>query len=223
MRSFLPALSLAAATLLVPVQSLYFYIEGTNPKCFFERLPKDTLVVGQYKAEEFSLDQNKYVKNDNLNIFITVEEVFDNDHRIVSSRGQSSGKITFTSADSGDHRICFTPSHSTGHSGWLGGQSLGGVKLTLDLAIGTTSEIETDDHGKITDLVQKVKDLNGRLMDIKREQLFQREREAEFRDQSEATNSRVVRWTLIQLAVLGITCAWQLSHLRSFFIKQKLT
>ncbi|KAL5345104.1 hypothetical protein V496_08907 [Pseudogymnoascus sp. VKM F-4515 (FW-2607)] len=223
MRSFLPALSLAAATLLVPVQSLYFYIEGTNPKCFFERLPKDTLVVGQYKAEEFSLDKNQYVKNDNLNIFISVEEVFDNDHRIVSSRGQSTGKITFTSADSGDHRICFTPSHSTGHSGWLGGQSLGGVKLTLDLAIGTTSEIETDDHGKITDLVQKVKDLNGRLMDIKREQLFQREREAEFRDQSEATNSRVVRWTLIQLAVLGITCAWQLSHLRSFFIKQKLT
>ena len=49
------------------------------------------------------------------------------------------------------------------------------------------------------------------------------EREAEFRDQSESTNARVVRWTLIQLAVLGVTCAWQLSHLRAFFIKQKLT
>lgn len=49
------------------------------------------------------------------------------------------------------------------------------------------------------------------------------EREAEFRDQSESTNSRVVRWMVIQLVVLGITCAWQLSHLRSFFIKQKLT
>jgi hypothetical protein len=49
------------------------------------------------------------------------------------------------------------------------------------------------------------------------------EREAEFRDQSESTNARVVRWTLLQLVVLGVTCAWQLSHLRSFFIKQKLT
>ena len=48
------------------------------------------------------------------------------------------------------------------------------------------------------------------------------EREAEFRDQSESTNSRVVRWTLIQLAVLGVTCAWQLTHLRAFFVKQKL-
>ena len=49
------------------------------------------------------------------------------------------------------------------------------------------------------------------------------EREAEFRDQSETTNARVVRWTLLQLIVLGVTCAWQLSHLRAFFIKQKLT
>jgi hypothetical protein len=151
------------------------------------------------------------------------QETFDNDHRIVSNRGGSSGKFTFTSADSGDHKICFTPSHSTGASGWLGGKSLGGVKLTLDLAIGATSSLESSDSGKITDLVQKVKDLNGKLMDIKREQVFQREREAEFRDQSESTNARVVRWTLIQLVVLGVTCAWQLSHLRSFFIKQKLT
>jgi hypothetical protein len=49
------------------------------------------------------------------------------------------------------------------------------------------------------------------------------EREAEFRDQSEHTNSRVVRWTIIQLVILAVTCIWQLSHLRAFFIKQKLT
>lgn len=132
-----------------------------------------------------------------------------------------------------------------GGGGWLsGGQVVGGIKLTLDLAIGETSQIESTDKSKIQDIVQKVKDLNGRLQDIRREQVFQRvccqgsndskglvpltntvpqEREAEFRDQSESTNARVVRWTLLQLAVLGVTCAWQLSHLRAFFIKQKLT
>ncbi|KAL2445131.1 hypothetical protein ABEF95_009836 [Exophiala dermatitidis] len=78
---------------------------------------------------------------------------------------------------------------------------MGGVKLTLDMAIGETSKIESEDKGKIDTI----------------------EREAEFRDQSESTNAKIVRWTLIQLAVLGVTCAWQLSHLRSFFIKQKLT
>jgi hypothetical protein len=42
------------------------------------------------------------------------------------------------------------------------------------MAIGTTSDIESSDKGKIQDIVQKVKDLNGRLLDIKREQVFQR-------------------------------------------------
>jgi len=153
--------------------------------------------------------------------------------------------LTFSAADSGDHKICFTASSGAASGGWLsGGQPVGGVRLNLDLAIGETSAIESTDKGKIQDIVQKVKDLNARLQDIRREQVFQRvsrrdvlrlcvlvinvlcflqEREAEFRDQSETTNSRVVRWTIVQLVVLGVTCAWQLSHLRAFFIKQKLT
>ena len=32
--------------LLIPVNGLYFYLDSTEPKCFFEDLPKDTLVVG---------------------------------------------------------------------------------------------------------------------------------------------------------------------------------
>ncbi|EPE34545.1 hypothetical protein GLAREA_10239 [Glarea lozoyensis ATCC 20868] len=222
MRSILPILSLSA--LLAPVQSLYFYIDGTSPKCFFEELPKDTLVVGHYTAEEYDENRKSWSKHDGLNIFISVDEVFDNDHRVVSQKGSSAGRFTFSAADSGDHKICFTPSSTSGNSGWLSAlHPMGGIKLTLDLAIGETSAIESTDKGKINDIVQKVKDLNGRLQDIRREQVFQREREAEFRDQSETTNARVVRWTLVQLVVLGITCAWQLSHLRSFFIKQKLT
>lgn len=181
-----------------------------------------------------------------MGIYISVDETFDNDHRIVSQRGAAKGRFTFSAADSGDHRICFTPTNVPSTQGWLmGGQPAGNIRFELDMAIGETSAIESSDKGKISDIVSKVKDLNARLQDIRREQVFQRvcldfttkialparmqqltsiqEREAEFRDQSESTNARVVRWTLIQLAVLGITCAWQLSHLRAFFIKQKLT
>jgi len=144
--------------------------------------------------------------------------------------------------------ICFTPSSNSGRSGWLSQHSPnGGIKLHLDLVIGETNEIESTDKSKLADIATRVKDLNARLNDIRREQVFQRvsllptscsrhgfvsiadlvfllqEREAEFRDQSESTNSRVVRWMLIQVIILGVTCTWQLSHLRSFFIKQKLT
>lgn len=43
--AFLSLLALAA--LLMPTQALYFYIDGPSQKCFFEELPKDTLVVGE--------------------------------------------------------------------------------------------------------------------------------------------------------------------------------
>ncbi|KAI9754271.1 MAG: emp24p/erv25p- protein, partial [Lichina confinis] len=189
-------------TLLVaiisPVQCLHFYMDGTAPKCFYEELPKDTLVVGKP-------DTKQYEKHDGIQIFISVDEVFHNDHRVVSQKGSSKGRFTFTAADSGEHKICVTPS-SGSSGGWLtGGSGLGGIKLTLDMAVGETSAIESTDKGKILDIVARVKDLNSRLTDIRREQIFQREREAEFRDQSESTNARVVRWTLIQLAVLGVT------------------
>ncbi|MCJ1443760.1 MAG: emp24p/erv25p- protein [Stictis urceolatum] len=210
-------------SLLAPANALYFYMDSTVPKCFFEELPKDTLVVGHFNAEMFDPRINAYAENRDLRIEISVDEQFDQHHRLVRQTASTAGKFSFTAADSGDHKICFTPSQAHA-GGWLsGGQVLGTIKMTLDLAIGETSAIESDDKGKIQDIASKVKDLKGRLEDIKREQIFQREREAEFRDQSEATNARVVRWTLVQLVVLGVTCAWQLSHLRAFFIKQKLT
>jgi hypothetical protein len=37
-------------SLLVPANALYFYVEGRQPKCFFEDLPKDTLVAGMESA-----------------------------------------------------------------------------------------------------------------------------------------------------------------------------
>ena len=91
------------------------------------------------------------------------------------------------------------------------------------MVIGETSNIESSDKDKVGEVVQKVRDLNAKLQDVRREQLFQREREMEFRDQSETVNGRVVKWMIIQLIVLAATCAWQLSYLRAFFIKQKLT
>lgn len=44
------------------------------------------------------------------------------------------------------------------------------------MAIGETSKIESADKEKVETLVQKVKDLNARLHDVRREQVFQRVR-----------------------------------------------
>ena len=199
MRTLLPLLGLSTVA-----QALYFYIEGTSPKCFFEELPKDTLVVGHYTAEEYDDHRAGWYRHDGISIYISVDvsrlsplpplvhfriytrrlfltryfslqEVFDHDHRVISQKGGASGKFTFTAAEAGDHKICFTPTSNSGRANW---QSLshpnGGIRLTLDMAIGETSAIESSDKEKLQDLATRVKDLNARLNDIRREQVFQR-------------------------------------------------
>lgn len=120
------------------------------------------------------MQSNSYQASPDLRVQITVDETFNSDHRIVSQLAKHSGKFTFTAAEAGDHKLCFTPSHAT-TGGWLvGGQAMGTVKLMLDLAVGESSAIERDDKGKIVTLVTRVKELNGRLQDMRREQVFQR-------------------------------------------------
>ena len=109
-----------------------------------------------------------------MTLQITVEEVFDSHHKVVNQKGRNEGKFTFTATESGDHKICFTPSRAAVGGIMASGQIQGTVKMTLDLAIGETSKIERTDKGKISDIVGKVGDLKARLADVRREQVFQR-------------------------------------------------
>lgn len=134
-------------------------------------------LLGKYKAEVFNPHTHTFDPSSTLVISVAVEETFNNDHRVVNTRGSSEGRFTFSAGESGDHRICFTPAHAGTNGGWLAnGMPVGGIKLSLDLATGETSQIESADKGKLSDIVQRVKDLNARLHDIRREQVFQRVR-----------------------------------------------
>lgn len=105
------------------------------------------------------------------------QELFNEEHRIVTQKGASGGRFTFTAHEAGDHKICFTPSSDSGKTGWLSASNpYGGIKLTLDMTIGETSVIESADKDKLMDIQSRVKDLNSRLQDIRREQVFQRVR-----------------------------------------------
>lgn len=187
-----------AAALSSVANALHFYVDpDAGPKCFFEELPHDTLVVGHYKAEQWDNTLQSWQPNDMISVYISVDvrppspspipphnqnltplppqqEVFDNDHRVVSQRGSGTGKFTFTAAEAGDHKLCLTPSSSRPTSWSDGNSPPSGFRVTLDVAIGETSAIESADKGKLQDLASRVKDLNARLGDIRREQVFQR-------------------------------------------------
>jgi p24 family protein alpha len=145
----------------------------------------------------------------------TDKETFDNNHRVLSQKLNPKGDFIFSAADSGEHRICYRALSA----GWFHKNR---VKMDIDFAVGDGISMDSKNEELVSTLADRVRRLNNQMVIFRREQVNMRQREAAFRDQSESTNARVVRWTFIQLFVLGVTCAWQLNHLRSFFMKQKL-
>jgi p24 family protein alpha len=134
----------------------------------------------------------------------------DTGHEVVRTNGPSDGRFTFTSHESGDHSICLSTNDPNG-SGWFSSTH---IRMHLDVVVGSTRPDVDHDRGHVSELAAKVRDLNQKLEDIRREQQYQREREADFRDLSEATNSKAVWYSLIQITVLVATCFWQLTHLK---------
>ena len=128
-------------------------------------------------------------------------------HTVVHTRGPSDGRFTFTSHDAGDHSICL----STNYSSWFSNTHL---RMYLDIVVGSAKPDIEHDRSHISDLAAKVRDLNQKLEDIRREQQYQREREADFRNLSEATNARAVWYSVAQIIVLVGTCIWQLRYLK---------
>ena len=133
----------------------------------------------------------------------------DTGHPVVRTRGPSDGKFTFTSHEAGDHSICLGTNYSTG---WFEVNTH--IRLYLDIVVGSTKANAEQDRSHVSKLASQIQDLVTRLEDIRREQQYQREREANYRDLSESTNSRAVWYSIAQIIVLVTTCMWQLRHLR---------
>lgn len=198
------------------VTALHFYLQTGHTRCFYEDLPADALVVGKLDAYEHDERLDDFVKNSNLKLKITVDETFDNDHRVVDQNSKPNGDFVFNSDDSGEHKFCLTPfyeDHTQGRK----------HRIFFDIAIGAALDyVDSKSTKKVDGLTLQIQDLNRKLQEIHQEQESIRERESVFRNQSESTNGRVVWWSIIQVSVLVATCAYQLRHLKGFFVKQKI-
>ncbi|KAH9175986.1 emp24/gp25L/p24 family/GOLD-domain-containing protein [Lactarius sanguifluus] len=198
------------------VNSLHFYLDDNEKRCFIEELPTDTVVEGHYKALEWNDERQVYLSNEHLGILVEVTEL-ESGHSVVNTRGPPDGRFTFTSHEAGDHTICLSSNYS---SSWFGPTAH--IRLHLDVVVGSTKANADHDRGHVSALASKIRDLNIKIEDIRREQQYQREREAGFRDLSEGTNSRAVWYSVAQIVTLLLTCAWQLRHLRRFFEDRKM-
>lgn len=133
----------------------------------------------------------------------------DTNHPVVKTRGPPDSRFTFTSHEAGDHSICLSTNYS---STWFGPQAH--IRLYLDIVVGASKPDVEQDRTHVSEIASKVRELNLKLEDIRREQQYQREREADFRDLSEETNARAVWYSVMQIVALVVVCVWQLRHLK---------
>ncbi|KIJ65692.1 hypothetical protein HYDPIDRAFT_110839 [Hydnomerulius pinastri MD-312] len=203
------AFLLPALLFITTVNALHFYLDANEKRCFIEELPSDTVVEGHYRALEWTDKTQDYAFEPELGIVVEVEEM-ETGHNVAKTRGPPDSRFTFTSHESGDHSICL----STNYTSWWSSTH---IKLYLDIIVGNTKPDVEHDRSHVSELAGKVRDLNQKLEDIRREQQYQRERESDFRDLSEATNGKAVWYSVMQIAVLVLTCTWQLKHLKRFF------
>ncbi|CAO1624757.1 unnamed protein product [Parajaminaea phylloscopi] len=222
-RPLLPLiLLLLVAFLASPVQSLYYYTGAGDVKCFIEELPSDTVVVGHYMAETWTPETAKFIIEDNVHIKVVVLEKHSG-QQVVNTMAPSEGKFAFTSHTAGDHEICLTPIPTDDHLSHAEARQAQ-IRLHLDVIIGEAKpDTSHADRSHITDLASRVRNLNDRLKDIRKEQQYQREREAQFRDESEKTNARAIIYSAIQGVALIAACVWQLRTLRGFFSEKKFS
>lgn len=127
-------------------------------------------------------------------------------------------RFAFTSARGGEYRLCFSTNTTT----WFGtGQALTfAINITHGSDATDYEDLAKTEH--LTAVEVSVRKLNDRVRLIRAEQDYQRRREHAFRDTSEVTNSRVLWWSVAQVAVLVLTAAWQMRYLRGFFTAKKL-
>lgn len=204
-------LAVFVLTLVRSVQPLYFYFEAGANKCFYEQLPKDTIVVAHYYTEEWDDTQSHYDIPTDIGIGIVVKHI-ESEHVLVSARGKPEGKFAFTSHEPGSHEICVQTEY---HGKRMSNGHLPEVRMHIEVVLGDSHRPNTQaDKEHSNDLLSRARSLNAKMRDLRKEQQYQREREMSFRDMSESTNARAFWCILIQIGALLVACIWQLSNLR---------
>ncbi|CAH6723234.1 protein Erp6p [[Candida] jaroonii] len=218
---------------IAKVQSLiHYYGEAGERMCFYKELNQGILLIGRFKLEiDIDGEFRTPIDKSNTGLIIDVEEIFDSNHRVVHQKGKSSGQFSFSALGDGEHRICLTP--KSFFKKWFDGGSndpnfireskFKHCRVSLDLLVMDSNLLDSKHTGKVKLLNERINQLNNKLIDIKREQKFIREKEEGFRDLSESTNEKVIKWSLIQLVVLLMTCTYHLITIQRFFVKEKIS
>ena len=197
--------------LLSSTYAIHFYLPEGSEKCFLLDLPVSTVVLGNYNLLDLP-------PGDQPTQGVNLRVLDSKGYPIVARLVRSPGKFSFTSQESGQHKVCLAPTSTS----WFGTTR----KLRFELKMDNTKDEISHEHlaskEQLGHLEEIVTNLNERLGDIIKQQEYSREKEALFKDESEEINSRIMLFTVVQTIIILVSGLWQIWSLRNFFISRKL-
>ncbi|XP_062469480.1 transmembrane emp24 domain-containing protein 11-like [Pezoporus occidentalis] len=198
--------------------AFYFHSGEREEKCIIEDIPRDTLVIGNYKVQRWDVQIQDFLESaPGLGMIVTVKS--PSAEVQLSKLYGPQGTFSFTSYLSGEHFICLQ-SNSTRFVALAGSK----LRIHLDIRVGEhfLDESVVQAKDKVNELNIILEHLIEEINHVSKEQNYEREREEKFRKTSEGTNSNIVWWAIVQTLILISIGIWQIKSLRDFFISKKL-
>ncbi|OIW14492.1 hypothetical protein TanjilG_12085 [Lupinus angustifolius] len=201
-------LLLSFTTILLPqIDAIWLTIPNSGTKCLSEEIQTHVVVLADY-----------YVVADDTEghhlhtISAKVTSPYGNN--LHHNENVTHGQFAFTTIESGNYLACF----------WLEGNHQGSATISLEWKTGISAkDWETvAKKERIEGVELELRKLEGAVEAIHGNLLHLKNREAEMREVSEATNGRVAWLSIMSLGVCISISGLQLWYLKRFFRKKKL-
>ncbi|TYI76067.1 hypothetical protein E1A91_D06G050800v1 [Gossypium mustelinum] len=209
---FLPiilVLCLTRNSNILPVaEAIWLTIPSSGTKCVSEEIQSNVVVLGDY----YVIDENN---PDHIpTISARVTSPFGNN--LHHNENATHGQFAFTTSESGNYLACF----------WKDGSHQKDSELTLGVdwktGIAAKDWESVAKKEKIEGVELVLRRLQGIVETICGNLIYLRDREADMREVSEATNARVAWFSIMSLGVCIAVSVLQIWYLKRYFVKKKL-
>uniref|UniRef100_E2J7F2 Transmembrane emp24 domain trafficking protein 2 n=1 Tax=Triatoma matogrossensis TaxID=162370 RepID=E2J7F2_9HEMI len=180
---------------LVNLSQAYFVtVDAHAEECFFDKVEQGTKLGLMFETSEGGF------------LDIDVKIVGPDGGIIYQGERESTGKYTFSAHKSGVYTYCFSNQMST--------MTPKVVMFNMEIGEAPSADKDEGDHNKMEVMI---KELTTALTGVKHEQEYMTVRDRIHHGINEATNSRVVLWSIFEAVVLIAMTIGQVYYLKRFF------
>lgn len=206
---------------LVPgSQAAYFYVEEGHEKCFNENILKHQVLRMTYSMHDKEvLDKGKETSSECKIKVSNPDGKVVKEHALVSDNHQ--GVLAHAAQVPGEHSICLTCQPQE----WFGRRKM---RWSIAFDILGESSVGAPDLQKVASMNQLqstqagVEELIERISAISTENEYEKTFEGQFVRASDAVNTDVAAFKLVQVLLITIVTAFQIHHLSRFLQRHRL-